>query len=80
VAAIGDFVVVYVGGVRGRIGGTSASSPTFAAIITRVNEERLAVGKGPVGFINPVLVSYLKSLQYNSTRAFVLNQWLWSLI
>jgi tripeptidyl-peptidase-1 len=57
VAAIGDFVVVYIGGARGRIGGTSASSPAFASIITRINEERLAIGKSPVGFINPVLVS-----------------------
>jgi len=34
------------------------SSPAFAAIINRVNEERLAIGKGPVGFINPVLYAH----------------------
>ena len=37
------------------IGGTSASAPVFAAILNRVNEERIAVGKAPVGFVNPTL-------------------------
>lgn len=30
-------------------------TPIFAAIINLINEERLAIGKGPVGFVNPVL-------------------------
>jgi tripeptidyl-peptidase-1 len=38
--------------------GTSASTPIFAAIINRINEERLAVGKSTVGFVNPVLYKY----------------------
>lgn len=33
--------------------GTSASTPIVASLINRVNEERLAVGKSPVGFVNP---------------------------
>jgi len=41
--------------VPGTLGGTSASAPVFASIITRINEERLAAGKTAVGFINPVL-------------------------
>ncbi|KAK7955191.1 subtilisin-like protein [Apiospora saccharicola] len=49
----------YVIGVLGRfrhVFGTSASSPTFGAVITLINERRLAAGKkGPVGFLNPVL-------------------------
>ncbi|KAH8798638.1 peptidase S8/S53 domain-containing protein [Xylogone sp. PMI_703] len=35
--------------------GTSGSAPIFAAVINRINEERLAVGKSRVGFVNPVL-------------------------
>jgi tripeptidyl-peptidase-1 len=35
--------------------GTSASAPTFASIINRINEERIKVGKGSVGFVNPTL-------------------------
>lgn len=37
------------------IGGTSASAPAFASILTRINEERIAAGKGTVGFVNPTL-------------------------
>jgi tripeptidyl-peptidase-1 len=36
-------------------GGTSASTPIVAALITRINDERLSVGKSTVGFVNPVL-------------------------
>lgn len=35
--------------------GTSASAPVFAAILTLINEKRLAAGKSTVGFVNPVL-------------------------
>ncbi|KAK4976780.1 hypothetical protein LTR42_002825 [Elasticomyces elasticus] len=54
-AAIGDNVAIYNQGALIRIGGTSASSPAFASILTRVNEERLAVGKSTIGFVNPIL-------------------------
>lgn len=57
VAANGDHFVISSGGELLRIGGTSASAPLWGALITLVNEERLAVGKGPVGFVQPVLVS-----------------------
>lgn len=33
----------------------SVGTPIFASIVSRINEERMAAGKGPVGFINPVL-------------------------
>ncbi|KAH8891212.1 subtilisin-like protein [Thozetella sp. PMI_491] len=55
VAANGDNIAVYVGGEFGTEGGTSASSPIFASLINRIVEERLKVGKGPLGFINPAL-------------------------
>ncbi|KAL9096032.1 MAG: hypothetical protein Q9165_001554 [Trypethelium subeluteriae] len=35
--------------------GTSASAPTFGSIITMINQERIKVGKRPVGFINEAL-------------------------
>ena len=38
VAANGDNIATYSGGVFGLQGGTSASTPIFAAIITRINE------------------------------------------
>ena len=54
-AAIGDNVVIVNNGEPVLIGGTSASAPTFAAILNRINEERIAVGKSTVGFVNPTL-------------------------
>lgn len=56
VSAIGDYYVVYAEGTYGRVGGTSLSSPVFAAVLTLVNEERIAAGKSSVGFIHPTLV------------------------
>ncbi|KAJ5112796.1 hypothetical protein N7532_000841 [Penicillium argentinense] len=58
VSAIGDNVVIYNTGLPQSIGGTSASAPVFAAILTRINEERLAAGKSTVGFVNPVLYEH----------------------
>lgn len=38
--------------------GTSASTPIFASIINRINEERIAAGKSTLGFINPTLYAH----------------------
>ena len=58
VSAVGDNIVIFNKGAPTIIGGTSASCPVFAAILTRINDERLKVGKSTVGFVNPTLVSY----------------------
>ncbi|KAF2098918.1 putative protease S8 tripeptidyl peptidase I [Rhizodiscina lignyota] len=55
VAANGLEIAVYVGGEAITEAGTSASSPIFAAIVTRINDARLNMGKKPIGFINPAL-------------------------
>ena len=39
------------------IGGTSASSPTFAGIVALLNDARIAAGKPPLGFLNPLIYS-----------------------
>lgn len=57
-SAVGDNVVVVVNAVPQLIGGTSASAPVFAAILNRINEERIAVGKKSVGFVNPTLYAH----------------------
>lgn len=57
VSAIGDGFVVRARGSWGRVGGTSLSAPIWAAVLTRVNEERIAAGKSTLGFVNPTLVS-----------------------
>lgn len=40
------------------VSGTSASAPMFAALISLLNNARLAHGKPPLGFLNPWLYSH----------------------
>jgi tripeptidyl-peptidase-1 len=58
VAACGDNVAVFYQGESTLIGGTSASAPIFASILTLINEQRLNAGKSPVGFVNPTLYAH----------------------
>ena len=58
VSAIGDHYVTVLNGGWALIGGTSLAAPVWAAVLTLVNEERLALGKKPVGFVNPVLYAH----------------------
>ncbi|PYI00305.1 aorsin [Aspergillus sclerotiicarbonarius CBS 121057] len=55
VSANGDNIAEYNEGVFILEGGTSASTPIFSSVINRIIERRLAAGKGPLGFLNPVL-------------------------
>lgn len=55
---VGDNVVIFLDGAPMLIGGTSASAPVVASILNRINEERLAVGKKTVGFINPTIYAH----------------------
>jgi tripeptidyl-peptidase-1 len=57
VAAQGEGYQVVVGGQVESVGGTSASSPTFAAIVSLLNDFRISKGKAPLGFLNPLLYS-----------------------
>ena len=55
--SLGAYLNVYNNGTLELIFGTSLASPIFASVLTLLNEERTAVGKGPIGFVNPTLVS-----------------------
>jgi len=55
VSAQSDFFKVFVSGRAGTVGGTSAASPTFAAIISLLNDARISRGLPPLGFLNPLL-------------------------
>ncbi|KAL0580736.1 hypothetical protein V5O48_001294 [Marasmius crinis-equi] len=57
VAAQGRRFRVFVSGEPISIGGTSASSPTFAGVVALLNDARLAAGKSSLGFLNPLLYS-----------------------
>ncbi|KAF5359013.1 hypothetical protein D9758_004874 [Tetrapyrgos nigripes] len=60
VAAQGRRFRVWVSGQPISIGGTSASSPTFAAVVALLNDARIAAGLPSLGFLNPLL--YKKGL------------------
>ena len=51
-----NFETVVGGSVSGA-SGTSAASPTFASIISLINDRLIAAGKSPLGFLNPFLYS-----------------------
>ncbi|KAI0806616.1 family S53 protease [Fomes fomentarius] len=51
-----DFEVVIDGSVEG-VSGTSCASPTLASIISLLNDQLIAAGKSPLGFLNPFLYS-----------------------
>ncbi|KAN0081321.1 Peptidase S8/S53 domain containing protein [Tylopilus felleus] len=57
ISANGANYVVAVDGKFELVYGTSASSPVVGAILTMINDARLAVGKKPIGFINPTIYS-----------------------
>jgi tripeptidyl-peptidase-1 len=58
VASNGAFMPAYVNGKLGTWYGASLAAPTFSSILTLLNEERIAAGKGTIGFVNPVLYEH----------------------
>ena len=42
-------------GALSLISGTSASAPTVASILSAINDARLAIGKKPIGWVNPAV-------------------------
>ncbi|KAI9046921.1 hypothetical protein LZ554_008999 [Drepanopeziza brunnea f. sp. 'monogermtubi'] len=55
VSANGARFPAYIDGALYHFYGASLSSPLFASVLTLLNQERARVGKGPIGFVNPVL-------------------------
>jgi len=55
VSALSTNFKVLSNGAYGCLSGTSAATPVFAGIISRINNMLLAQEKPPVGFINPAL-------------------------
>ena len=59
VAALGGqtnpYCISTSGGKWGGVAGTSASCPVVAGIFANINNERLAAGKAPLGWLNPFI-------------------------
>jgi tripeptidyl-peptidase-1 len=55
VSALGEGFQVIAGGEVQSVGGTSASTPTFAGLVGLLNEARIKAGKPAMGYLNPFL-------------------------
>jgi len=58
-SVLGDHYVTIINGDLSPAGGTSASAPVFAAMVSLINDARLQHGKPPMGYLNPWLYSHL---------------------
>ena len=58
VSANGAKLRAYVSGVDTSVWGASISAPIWASILSLINQKRSALGKGPVGFVQPVLYEH----------------------
>ena len=58
VAALGEGYQVVNNGAVESVGGTSASAPLFAGLVSLLNEARSQKGGKPMGFINPWLYNH----------------------
>jgi len=61
VALVGHNYLVYIGGQLYQVSGTSCSAPTFAGMLSLVNDARLNQQKSPLGFVTPALYSLANS-------------------
>lgn len=56
VSALGEGVwIIQNGNAYGGLAGTSVSAPTFAALVSLLNEARIQAGKPAMGYLNPFL-------------------------
>ncbi|KAJ7739828.1 subtilisin-like protein [Mycena metata] len=62
VAAQGENVQIVSGGTTQAVAGTSCSSPIFASVIALLNDQLIAAGKSPLGFLNPFLYANAAAL------------------
>ncbi|KAF4617122.1 hypothetical protein D9613_005784 [Agrocybe pediades] len=65
VSANGANYVIGIDGQFGLVFGTSASAPVFASMITLINDARLSIGKGSLGFINPLIYDPIFAPAFN---------------
>jgi tripeptidyl-peptidase-1 len=54
-ALLGDNVLITYNGSLAIVGGTSASGPILAGVVSLINNARINAGKSPLGFMNPLL-------------------------
>jgi len=62
VAANGYNLAIFQNGLNTTGSGTSGSAPLFAALVHRINDDRVRAGKSPIGFINPAVYKHPEML------------------
>ncbi|KAJ7639487.1 family S53 protease [Roridomyces roridus] len=62
VAAQGENVQIVSGGSTGGVDGTSCAAPIFASVIALINNDLIATGQSPLGFLNPWLYANADAL------------------
>jgi len=67
VSALSTNFQICSSGAYGPLSGTSAATPTFAGMVSVINDALLSEGKPPVGFINPVLYKSTKHIGFDVT-------------
>ena len=65
VSACGRNYIVFIGGVPIPVDGTSAATPTFASIVSLLNDFQLSNAKSPLGFLNPLLYRWASDAAYS---------------
>ncbi|KAF8158454.1 subtilisin-like protein [Crassisporium funariophilum] len=65
IAANGANYVIGIDGVFGLVFGTSAAAPVVGSIVTLLNDARIARGKGPIGFLNPIIYDPIFAPAFN---------------
>jgi len=66
VAAIAMNVAIILGGDEESVGGTSCAAPAVSAVISLLNDVRIAKGKPVLGYLNPLLYSAAAANKYIS--------------
>jgi len=67
VALTGDNVYVrYDNGSSSAFGGTSCAAPLWAGLTALINQQAVAAGRAPVGFLNPAIYTLGNSTTYNA--------------
>jgi tripeptidyl-peptidase-1 len=63
VSAVGVKYQIVVNGKVGSAGGTSASTPAFAGVLSLLNSARLAKGQRTLGWANPLLYQHTSEME-----------------
>jgi hypothetical protein len=77
-AVLGEGNQVIIDGEVTVQGGTSASAPVFAVVVSLLNQARLAQGSKQMGFLNPFLYANADAFTSDRTSLFATTTNMWT--